>query len=161
MSAMTYIVSSLYHHLFFSPLLMYPWVGAGETNNPEMPMGKDKASQMLVVLMKVTQSCLTLCDPKNYTVYGILQARILEWVTFPFSMGSSQPRDWTQVSNIPGGILYQLNHQGSPNDSLVKNLPPVQETQETHVRFLGQEDPMEKGKVTNSSILVWWIPRTV
>ena len=56
-------------------------------------MGKDKASQMLVVLMKVTQSCLTLCDPKNYTVYGILQARILEWVAFPFSTGSSQPRD--------------------------------------------------------------------
>ena len=33
------------------------------------------------------------------------QARILEWVTFPFSRGSSQPRDWTQVSRIAGGIL--------------------------------------------------------
>ena len=33
--------------------------------------------------MKVTQLCLTLCDPKNYIVYGILQARILEWVVFP------------------------------------------------------------------------------
>ena len=35
--------------------------------------------------MKVTQSCLTLCDPMDYTVHGILQARILEWVAFPFS----------------------------------------------------------------------------
>ena len=34
------------------------------------------------------------------TVHGILQARILEWVAFPFSRGSSQPRDWTQVSSI-------------------------------------------------------------
>jgi len=35
----------------------------------------------------------TLCDPINYTVYGILQARILEWIAFPCSRGSSQPRD--------------------------------------------------------------------
>ena len=43
--------------------------------------------------MKVAQSCLTLCDPMDYTVHGILQARILEWgVVFPFSRGSSQPR---------------------------------------------------------------------
>ena len=43
--------------------------------------------------VKVTQSCLTLCDPMDYTVHGILQARILEWVAFPFSRRSSQPRD--------------------------------------------------------------------
>ena len=39
------------------------------------------------------QSCLTLCDPTDYIVHGILQARILEWVAFPFSRGSCQPRD--------------------------------------------------------------------
>ena len=39
------------------------------------------------------QSCLTLCDPMDYTVHGILQARILDWVGVPFSRGSSQPRD--------------------------------------------------------------------
>ena len=44
---------------------------------------------------KVAQSCLTLCDPLDYTVHGILQARILEWVAFPFSRGSSQPSDRT------------------------------------------------------------------
>ena len=44
------------------------------------------------VKVKAAQSCLTLCDPTDYTVHGILQARILEWVAFPFSRGSSQPR---------------------------------------------------------------------
>ena len=52
--------------------------------------------------VKVAQSCPTLCDPMDYIVHGILQARILEWVAFPFSRGSSQPRDWTQVSCIAG-----------------------------------------------------------
>ena len=42
----------------------------------------------------------------------------------------------------------------------VKNLPAVQEIQETWVRCLGQEDPLEKGMATHSSILVWRIPRT-
>ena len=37
------------------------------------------------VKVKVAQSCLTLCNPMNNTAHGILQARILEWVAFPFS----------------------------------------------------------------------------
>ena len=41
----------------------------------------------------------------DYTVHGILQARILEWVAFPFSRVSSQPRDRTQVSRIAGGFF--------------------------------------------------------
>ena len=40
--------------------------------------------------------------PHDYTVHGILQARILEWVAFPFCRGSSQPSDQTQVSCIAG-----------------------------------------------------------
>ena len=47
--------------------------------------------------VKVTQSCLTLCDPMDHTVHGILQARILEWVAFRFSRGSSQLRDQTII----------------------------------------------------------------
>ena len=47
----------------------------------------------LSFFFKVTQSCLTLCDPMDYTVHGILQARILEWVAFSLSGRSSQPRD--------------------------------------------------------------------
>ena len=45
------------------------------------------------------------CDPMDHTVHGVLQTRILEWVAFPFSRGSSQPRDWTQVSHIAGGFF--------------------------------------------------------
>ena len=55
--------------------------------------------------VKVSQLCLTLCDPMDYKVRGILQARIPEWVAFPFSRGSSQPRDQTQVSCIAGGFF--------------------------------------------------------
>ena len=59
-------------------------------------------------------SRLSLCDLMDYTVHGILQARILEWVAFPFSRGIFL----TQGSN-PGlphcqWILYQLSHQGNP-----------------------------------------------
>ena len=52
--------------------------------------------------MKVPQSHLLICDPVDYIVHGILQARILEWVAFPFSRGSFQPRDRTWVSHIAG-----------------------------------------------------------
>ena len=58
-----------------------------------------------IVKMKVAQSCPTLCHPMDYTVHGILQARILEWGAFPFSGGSSQPRDRTQVSRTAGGFF--------------------------------------------------------
>ena len=54
------------------------------------------------VKVKVVQLCLTLRYPIDYTVHGIPQARILEWVAFPFSRGCSQPRDQTQVSHILG-----------------------------------------------------------
>ena len=69
---------------------------------------------------KVTQSCLTLCNPMDCSppgcsVHGIFQARILEWVAISFSRRSSQPRDWTRVSRIVGRMLYHLSHQGSPN----------------------------------------------
>ena len=56
----------------------------------------------LKVKVKVAQSCLMLYDPMGYTVHGIFQARIVEWVAVPFSRGSPQPRDWTQVSHIAG-----------------------------------------------------------
>ena len=46
--------------------------------------------------------------------HGILLVRILEWVAFPFSRGSSLPGDWIQVSPHCRWILYQLNHKGSP-----------------------------------------------
>ena len=69
--------------------------------------------------MKVTQSSPTLCDPMDYTVCGILQARILECIAFPFCRGSSQPRDRTQVSRINKTpklplLCIQFSPAGSP-----------------------------------------------
>ena len=60
---------------------------------------------LLASKVLVAQSCPTLCDPMNCSppgssVQGILQAGTLEWVAISFSRGSSQPRDWTQVSWI-------------------------------------------------------------
>ena len=52
------------------------------------------------VKVKVAQLCPAPCDPMDYAVYGILQARILERVAFPFSRRSSQPRDQTQAFRI-------------------------------------------------------------
>ena len=58
--------------------------------------------------MKVAQSCLTLCDPN-----GILQARILEWVAFPFSRGSNQDLLHCRW------ILYQQSYEGRKPKSLI------------------------------------------
>ena len=71
--------------------------------------------------VKVAQSCQTLCNPMNYTVHGILQARILEWVAFPFSRGSSQPRDRTQVSHIAGRFFTSCISNPSPAASVVQS----------------------------------------
>ena len=56
----------------------------------------------LCLCLCVAQLCPTLCDamdcsPLGSSLHGILQARILAWLAIPFSRGSSQPRDWTQV----------------------------------------------------------------
>ena len=66
-----------------------------------------KQGNYLCVKLLVTQSCLTLYDPVGHSppgsfIHRILQARILEWVAFPFSRVSSQPRNWTRVSCIAG-----------------------------------------------------------
>ena len=62
------------------------------------------------IVCLVTQSCLTLCNtidcsPPGFSVHGILQAGILEWVSMPSSRGSSQPRDQIQVFCIAGGFF--------------------------------------------------------
>ena len=65
------------------------------------------------------QSSPTLCNPMDYSqpgssVYGIFQARILEWVAISYSRVSFQPRDQTHISSvscIDRQILYQLHHQ--------------------------------------------------
>ena len=177
--------------------------------------------------MKVARLCPTLCDSMSYTVHGILQARILEWVAVPFSRRFSNPGIKPMCTTLQ--ILYQLSYQGSPRilewvaypissgsfwprnqtrvsciaggfftswaireapvtpwvgsilwplapfdsrlticiglwrflASLMAHMakdPPA--TRETWVWSLGQEDSLEKGTATHSSILYWRIPRT-
>ena len=62
---------------------------------------------LMCVHAMLFHSCTTLCDPmecspQGFFVHGILLAGVLEWVAMPFSRGTSQPRDWTQVSCIAG-----------------------------------------------------------
>ena len=89
--------------------------------------------------VKITQSCPTLCHPMDCIVHGILQARILEWVAFPFSRGSSQPRDQTQVSHIAGGFFLPDEPQGKPKNNGVGSLSLLQQiflTQELNQHLL-------------------------
>ena len=65
---------------------------------------------------KVAQSFLTLCYPMDYAVHGIVQGRILEWVVFPFSRGSFQTRDQTQVSYSVGGFFTSWTTREAQED---------------------------------------------
>ena len=96
------------------------------------------------------------CSLPGFSIHGVLQARILKWVTISFSRGSFQTRDRTQVSCIAGRCfnLWALTLVAQ----LVKNLPAIWET---WVQSLEWEDPLEKGKATHSSILAWRIPWTI
>ena len=69
------------------------------------------------VKVKVVQSCPTLYDSMVYTVHGILQAGILEWVAFSFFRASSQPRDQSKVSHIAGSLSAEP--QGKHNMTLI------------------------------------------
>ena len=134
--------------------------------------------------VKVAQSCLTLCDPMDYTVHGILQARILEWVAFPFSRASSQPKDWTHVFRIAGRFFTHCAIQGKPKDAGVGSLSLLQQiflTQESNrsllrcrcilypysakilkLRCIGQDtytlkfwNKSFKGMIYENTLLVW------
>ena len=70
--------------------------------------GQNQRHRNIKELSMYSQSCSALsdiCNSMDYTVHGILQARIQEWVAFPFSRRSSQPRDRTQVSCIADGFF--------------------------------------------------------
>ena len=77
--------------------------------------------QLLCCCCLVAKLCLTLCDPKDCSpqgssIYGILQARILECVVTSFSRGSPRPRDQTAspASPVLAADSLALSHQGSP-----------------------------------------------
>ena len=97
--------------------------------------------------MKVAQSCPTLSDPMDSTVHEILQARTLEWVAFPFSRGSSQPRDRTtlQADSLPAEAPVKPKNTGVCTLAM----------QETRIQSLDWEDPLEKEMTIHFGILAW------
>ena len=70
------------------------------------------------------------CSLLGFSVHGILQARILEWVAIPISRGSSQPRGWIQVSCIASRFFYCLSHQGSPSILTIFKSPKLDQLSE-------------------------------
>ena len=110
------------------------------------------------------------------SVHVILQARVLYWVAISFSRGSSRPRDWTQVSLIERrhftvwvtredyiSLCYISPCISKDNRNIASLVAQGQKihlpVQETRVRSLGLDDPLEKEMATHYSILTWEIHR--
>ena len=136
--ALDYI--SVRQHLLVSTVMFLPW-GPAEMSKTHPGTHYDSSSERLqgilcggfwllvslnssgihcCFVVLVAKSCLTLCDCMDcslpgFSVHGISQAGILEWVAILFSRASSQLRDWTflhsQVDSLP------LSHQGSPHSA--------------------------------------------
>ena len=100
--------------------------------------------------MKAAQSRPTLCDPVDFTVHGILQARILEWVAFPFSRGSSQPGDLPNPGIKPRSPTLQEDslpaepqgkwlskNTGVSSLSLLQGIFPTQESNQSALHCRG------------------------
>ena len=81
------------------------------------------------VKVLVAHSCSTLWDPRDCSlpgsssVYGIFQARILEWLVIPYSRASSWPRDRTQVSCIVGGFFINSLLSQAPGEPISRTQP--------------------------------------
>ena len=75
-----------------------------ETQAPGLYPPK-RSGKYQIASIFASESCSVVSNSLWPQVHGILQARILEWVAFSFSRGSSQPKDWTQVSHIAGGFF--------------------------------------------------------
>ena len=91
----------------FSSLVALPHPGIGPKSLASSALAGRFFTTSHLKKWKWSQSCQTLCNPMDcsppgLSFHGILQVRILEWIAFPFSRGSSQSRDGTQVSRIAG-----------------------------------------------------------
>ena len=81
------------------------------------------------VKVKVAQLCPALCDPMDYIAHGILQARMLECIAFPFSRGSSQPRSPTlQADSLPAKPQGKPKNTGVRSLSLLQQIFPTQKS---------------------------------
>ena len=97
----------------------------------------------------------------DYAVHGILQARILEWVAFSFSRGSSQPRDRTQVTRIADGFFIPAELKRKPKNigvgslSLLQQIFLAQGLNQSHPALQVDSLPIELlGKPLNDSMLL-------
>ena len=106
--------------------------------------------------MKVAQSCPTLCYPMDSPVHGVLQARIMEWVAFPFSRGSSHPGTEPRSPSLQADSLPD-EPQGKPKNTRVGSLsllqgifPPRDRTQVSHI--VGGFFTSHKGYTSVSSV---------
>ena len=100
-------------------------------------------------------------SPPGSSVHRIFQARILEWVTFPFSRGSSWPRDQTRVSCIAGRFftIWAINHliSSSPQPTvlLLTSLQLRQEPQGTSDFRPRSQGPCRLGPGESGLVLGW------
>ena len=101
------------------------------------------------------------CSLPGSSVYGILQARILEWVAIPFSRGSSWPRDWTWVSCTGRQILYHWATR-KPTD-VVQFSSVVSDSLQSHglQRARLPFSSPTPGAYPNSCVLSWWCHPTI
>ena len=99
-----YILCGIVRGSWILPLYSIVTYGAGLKTIDFIVEGIDRSKAIMIITDKADEIS-TLCNPTDFTVRGILQARILEWVAFPFSRASSQPRDQTQVSRIAGFFI--------------------------------------------------------
>ena len=113
------------------------------------------------------------CSLPGSPVHGIFQRRIQEWVTIPFSRGSSRPRAQTWGLLLCSQILYHLRHEGSPADRIGKLRPkrmeplfraiqPTVDRSEAHSRDLGNtlflaSQPKELGWPKSLSLFPYYL----
>ena len=116
-------------HQSFSVLSAWSWKSHGGSRHPPhcpavtwYPGRRQHIEHRVKVKVKITQSSLTLCNPKDYAVHGILQARILEWVAYPFSRGSSWPKNRTGVFCIAGGFFTNWAMREAQSMTVLKKL---------------------------------------
>ena len=119
----------------------------------------------VVVLFSHLKHVRLFCNPMDCVAYqatlSMRFSRQEEWsgLPFPAPEGSSRLRDRTLTSCIGRQVLYPwATYSSSPGGSVVKNCMSMQETQETEVRSLGWEDPLEQEMATHCSIPAWKVP---
>ena len=81
------------------------WVAIPSSRGSSQPRGQNQISHSAGRFFTSEPRSPMDCSLPGSSVHGIVQTRILEWVTFPFSRGSSQPQNQTQVSHISGGFF--------------------------------------------------------